>query len=264
MKYTPLDVRHQEFPGGMGGYRKPEVRSFLNDIADDLEELLQVRQRLQDHLQVLETRQEEYRRTEDDLRRAVVGAERISQELRENARREAELITSQAESYRDGVIQQVEARSQALEAQHQARSSELENLYLARNAQLEADSHARFSELEGEYRRRHHELEAAFSARHGELSTLMARAQQEHAQFLAQYRALVGAFSELAARHPAPDPSPLPGTYAAPERSPQNQGMVDAAPQPAGLAGNEASAGEADPDEEQSVSPIRVEEQQFV
>ncbi|MGI8748607.1 MAG: DivIVA domain-containing protein, partial [Deinococcus sp.] len=118
MKYTPLDVRHQEFPGGMGGYRKPEVRSFLNDIADDLEELLQVRQRLQDHLQVLETRQEEYRRTEDDLRRAVVGAERISQELRENARREAELITSQAESYRDGVIQQAEARSQTLEAQH--------------------------------------------------------------------------------------------------------------------------------------------------
>ena len=111
MKYTPLDVRHQEFPGAMGGYKRLDVRTFLNELADDFEELLQSRQELNERLALMEGRLAEYRQSEDDLRRAVVSAERIAQELRENARKEAELITTQAEAYRDSVTQQANARS---------------------------------------------------------------------------------------------------------------------------------------------------------
>ena len=232
MKYTPLDVRHQEFPGGIGGYKRLDVRTFLNEMADDLEGLLQQRQDLNERLMALEGRLTEYRQSEDDLRRAVVSAERISQELRENARREAELITAQADAYRDGVTQQADARSVGLEARHEARTSELETLHRARateleaahqgrSTQLEASYRARFSDLEAQYHRRHRELEqglsartahmeAVFSGRHNELSSLLSRAQSEQAQFVAQYRALVGSFHELSARHPLPDTSPLP------------------------------------------------------
>ena len=232
MKYTPLDVRHQEFPGGIGGYKRLDVRTFLNEMADDLEGLLQQRQDLNERLMALEGRLTEYRQSEDDLRRAVVSAERISQELRENARREAELITAQADAYRDGVTQQADARSVSLEARHEARTSELETLHRARateleaahqgrSTQLEASYRARFSDLEAQYHRRHRELEqglsartahmeTVFSVRHNELSSLLSRAQGEQAQFVAQYRALVGSFHELSARHPAPDASPLP------------------------------------------------------
>ena len=232
MKYSPLDVRHQEFPGNMGGYRKAEVRSFLNDMADDVEAHLQAQQSMQARIQELEAQLQEYRQIEEDLRRAVVGAERIAGELRENARREAELVSAQAEVYRDGVTQQANARSAALEARHEARTTELETLHRARgteleaahqsrSTQLESSYNARFSDLESLYHRRHRELEqglsartahleAVFSNRHNELSTLMSRARDEQAQFVAQYRAMVGSFYELANRHMLPDASPLP------------------------------------------------------
>ena len=232
MKYTPLDVRHQEFPGNLGGYKRLDVRTFMNELADDLEELLQARLDLSEKLAALEGRLAEYRQSEDDLRRAVVSAERISQELRENARREAELISAQAEAYRDGVTQQANARSVALEARHEARTGELETLHRARateleaahqgrSTQLEASYRARFSDLEAQYHRRHRELEqglsgrtshleAVFSQRYNELSSLLSRARDEQAQFVAQYRAMVGSFHELALRHPLPEAVPLP------------------------------------------------------
>jgi cell division initiation protein len=232
VKYTPLDLRHQEFSGNMGGYKRLDVRTFLNDVADDLEELLQARQELNERLIAQEGRLAEYRQSEDDLRRAVVSAERIAQELRENARREAELISAQAEAYRDGVTQQANARSVALEARHEARTGELETLHRARateleaahqgrSTQLEASYRARFSDLEAQYHRRHRELEqglsartthmeSAFSVRHNELSSLLSRARDEQAQFVAQYRALVASFYELSSRHPLPEPTPLP------------------------------------------------------
>ena len=232
MKYTPLDVRHQEFPGNLGGYKRLDVRTFMNELADDFEELLQGRQDLNERLLALEGRLAEYRQSEDDLRRAVVSAERISQELRENARREAELISAQAEAYRDGVTQQANARSVALEARHEARTGELETLHRARateleaahqgrSTQLEAGYRARFSDLEAQYHRRHRELEqglsgrtshleAVFSQRYNELSSLLSRARDEQAQFVAQYRAMVGSFHELSSRHPLPEALPLP------------------------------------------------------
>ena len=232
VKYTPLDVRHQEFPGNLGGYKRLDVRTFMNELADDFEELLQGRQDLNERLLALEGRLAEYRQSEDDLRRAVVSAERISQELRENARREAELISAQAEAYRDGVTQQANARSVALEARHEARTGELETLHRARateleaahqgrSTQLEAGYRARFSDLEAQYHRRHRELEqglsgrtshleSVFSQRYNELSSLLSRARDEQAQFVAQYRAMVGSFHELSSRHPLPEALPLP------------------------------------------------------
>ncbi|GGR21540.1 DivIVA domain-containing protein [Deinococcus ruber] len=280
MKYSPLDVRHQEFPGTMGGYRKTEVRTFLNDMADELEGHLQTQQSLQARIQELEAQLQEYRQIEEDLRRAVVSAERIAGELRENARREAELISAQAEVYRDGVTQQANARSAALEARHEARTTELETLHRARgteleaahqsrSSQLEASYNARFSDLESLYHRRHRELEqgmsartahleAVFSSRHNELSTMLSRAREEQAQFVAQYRALVGSFYELSARHLMPDTAPLPlelphtatefplalGNGAPGEMRPLNMSLDDA-------------------DEDKQPRPV-VEEQQFV
>ena len=253
--YTPLDVRHQDFPTAVGGYHKGQVRSFLAEVSEDLEARLTAQQALSERVTELEAQIQHYRQSEDDLRRAVVGAERMAGELRENARREAELITTQAQMHRESVMQQANARAASLEAQTEARINELEGLYRTRNTELESamanrSTHlesaynARFSELEGQFHRRHRELEqglsartayleAVFSQRHNELSTLLSRAREEQAQFVAQYRALVGSFHQLAARYLTPDAGPLP---------------LDAPPMPEPQAlGNGASSGAAGP-----------------
>ena len=50
MKFTPLDVRHQEFPTRLGSYDRTSVRAFLNELSDDMETLLQQHQALRDQL----------------------------------------------------------------------------------------------------------------------------------------------------------------------------------------------------------------------
>ena len=288
MKYTPLDVRHQEFPGNLGGYKRLDVRTFMNELADDFEELLQGRQDLNERLLALEGRLAEYRQSEDDLRRAVVSAERISQELRENARREAELISAQAEAYRDGVTQQANARSVALEARHEARTGELETLHRARSTeleaahqgrstQLEAGYRARFSDLEAQYHRRHRELEqglsgrtshleAVFSQRYNELSSLLSRARDEQAQFVAQYRAMVGSFHELSSRHPLPEALPLPTEMPLSPLPALEEGAFPALS--AGMTPEPAQDSQVLTIDERAESPTdpasQVEEQQFV
>jgi cell division initiation protein len=260
MKYSPNDVRHQEFPGGMGGYKRLEVRTFLSELADDLEELLLSRQELNERLQTLEGRVTEYRTSESDLHRAVVSAERIAQEVRENARREAELITSRAET-----------QAAAMESSHEARQSELESLHRSRSSEVEATFRARFSDLEAQYHSRHRELEqglstrtafleSVFSQRHTELSNLLSRVRGEQAQFVAQYRALVGSFHELAGRHPLPELLPLP-TEAPPPSNTANT-LPYTQPLPAQAYVAQTTAVQDDPEGSDAVSAVG--EQQFV
>lgn len=205
MKFTPLDVRHQEFPTRMGGYERSGVRAFLNDLADDLEAQLQQHQLTLERVSMLEKELEAQRQNEDEIRRAVIAAERISHELRENAAREADLMVAQATTERDGLMREVESRRAELESGHQARLAALEAAFRGRFADLERDHHTLTLERERAQAARLAELERAFSERHADLNARLTAARQEYSQFLSGYRALVASFSELAARHAPPE-----------------------------------------------------------
>ncbi|GGR79245.1 DivIVA domain-containing protein [Deinococcus sedimenti] len=210
MKFTPLDVRHQEFPTRMGGYERSSVRAFLHDLADDLEQQLQLHQSTVERVTALQKDLEAQRQNEDEIRRAVIAAERISHELRENAAREAELMVSQATTERDGLMREVESRRAELEAGHQARLSALEAAFRGRFADLERDHHVLTLDRERAQAERLAELERTFSDRHAELNARLVAARQEYSQFLSGYRALVASFTELASRHAPPEETALP------------------------------------------------------
>lgn len=210
MKFTPLDVRHQEFPTRLGGYERASVRAFLNDLSDDLETHLQQHQALRDQITGLERRLEEQRQNEDEIRRAVVAAERISHELRENAARESDLMIAQASLHRDSVVRDAESRSAELESGHQARLAALEAAFRSRFADLERDHHQLTLERERAQAERIAALERTFTERHTELTSRLTGARQEYTQFLSGYRALMSSFSDLSARHVMPDDAALP------------------------------------------------------
>ncbi|UBV43434.1 DivIVA domain-containing protein [Deinococcus taeanensis] len=279
MKFTPLDVRHQEFPSRMGGYDRSSVRAFLNDLADDLELQLQQHHSALERTRDLERDLEAQRQNEDEIRRAVVAAERISHELRENAAREAELMVAQATTERDGLLRETEARRTELEAGHQARQSALEAAFRGRFADLERDHHNLILERERAQAERLAALERTFSDRHADLTARLTAARQEYAQFLSGYRALLGSFTELAARHVPPEepalPVPrlphaaptatdealpvLPPTAAAQATDPASPPDLNAAP----LAGHALiTPGPAQVDADDR--PLRIEAQQFL
>ncbi|NBC94825.1 MAG: DivIVA domain-containing protein [Deinococcus-Thermus bacterium] len=100
MRLTPLDIQHMEFERGVSGYRRAQVRAFLERVAAEREELLKELQGLRDELAEQQRRVEALESAEADLRQAVIAAERIGNQMKDNARREAELIVQGAEADR--------------------------------------------------------------------------------------------------------------------------------------------------------------------
>ncbi len=103
MRLSPLDIQHMEFERGVSGYRRAQVRAFLERVASEREELLKELQALRDEIAEQHKRIETLESAENDLRQAVIAAERIGNQMKDNARREAELILERAESERKGV-----------------------------------------------------------------------------------------------------------------------------------------------------------------
>ncbi len=111
MKLSPLDIEHMEFPTGMGGYSKRQVREFLQQVAGQLETALRENQQLKDELRKLEARIDELQLGESQLKRAVVAAERIAGEIKENAKHEATLILREADSEREQIIRAAQEKT---------------------------------------------------------------------------------------------------------------------------------------------------------
>lgn len=101
MRLSPLEIEHMEFPRGAGGYQRRHVRDFLERVASDVGELLKELQDLQGELDAARQQVAELQAKEAELQRAVIAAERIANEIKENAKREAKLILDEAERVRE-------------------------------------------------------------------------------------------------------------------------------------------------------------------
>ncbi len=114
MKFSPLDIQHMEFGNALNGYTKNQVRDFLEKLAEQTEDLLREQQRLHDELSKRERRIEELQSAELELKRAVIAAERIGNEMKQNAKREAQLLLKDAENSRDDMVREAQARVKEL------------------------------------------------------------------------------------------------------------------------------------------------------
>jgi cell division initiation protein len=79
-----------------GGYRKLETEKLIEDIADSFEEVWRDRGELTDKLEDVEKILAEVKQRESLLASTLVAAEKASTEIREAAKREAELIIAEA------------------------------------------------------------------------------------------------------------------------------------------------------------------------
>jgi cell division initiation protein len=93
---SPLDVRKQEFRRVLRGFDTDEVHAFLETVADELESVLTDNQQLRTEVGDLDEKVTEYRNLEQSLRETLLTAERVMNEARQNARKEAELILREA------------------------------------------------------------------------------------------------------------------------------------------------------------------------
>lgn len=98
MKITPIDIQQQQFKGKMfGGLDQEDVDAFLQSVAAEMENLIRENNELKEQ----ESRQKrelfEVAEKEKELREVMLAAQRITDDMKNNSRKEAELIISEAE-----------------------------------------------------------------------------------------------------------------------------------------------------------------------
>ena len=96
MALTPVEIRHLSPGTGLLGYKRDSVDRLLEEIAASFEDVWRERADLADKVEQLESDLIRYRELESLLRTTLISAERASAELKEQARREAELILTEA------------------------------------------------------------------------------------------------------------------------------------------------------------------------
>ncbi len=96
MALTPVEIRHLHPSTGLFGYKRGATDGLLVEIAESFEDVWRERADLSDKVEQLEADLVRFRELEALLRTTLVSAERAAAELKEQARREADLILGEA------------------------------------------------------------------------------------------------------------------------------------------------------------------------
>jgi cell division initiation protein len=115
MRIAPLDLRQQRFRKALHGYDRTEVVAFLTEAADDYEHALREIDRLRQDLTRTEALLHEHREREATLRNTLLTAQKLSDQLREQAENEAKLIVREAQGRADLLLQKAQARLEEIE-----------------------------------------------------------------------------------------------------------------------------------------------------
>ncbi len=106
MRITPMDIRQQQFTVKMfRGFDTQEVDTFLEDLAADYEALLKENSLLKEQLQVLEERTRGLEEREKVLQETLVTTQRLVEEMKDQARREAAVIIREGEVQAERIIE---------------------------------------------------------------------------------------------------------------------------------------------------------------
>jgi len=97
MKITPVDVAHKTFNRSIYGLDQKEVVSYLEAISDQLESLFKERNDLREKLREKEIQIAEFRDRDQLLKSTLTTASQMSEKIREDAERKAELIIQEAQ-----------------------------------------------------------------------------------------------------------------------------------------------------------------------
>lgn len=114
MRITPSDIEKQEFAVKVRGYDKEEVRNFLIFISQEISNLLLEMDELKKKLMNAEERIKELESREKILKETLIAAQRFSEELKANAKKEADIMIKEAELKADQIVAKATERLREL------------------------------------------------------------------------------------------------------------------------------------------------------
>jgi cell division initiation protein len=115
MKISPMDIQKQSFEQKLRGYDKEEVKTYLSLVAEEVAAIQRERDNLEQEVQTLRALIDEHRQRESMLKNTLLTAQRVSEELKEAARKQAESVVKEAELQADRLLDLAQARAHEVE-----------------------------------------------------------------------------------------------------------------------------------------------------
>lgn len=101
---TPLDVRRYEFGRALRGYDPERVDQFREQVADELERLTRVNQELEQKARSLHDQLKSFRERDKALNDALVSAQQLRSEMKDQAERESQLTLREAQAQAERIL----------------------------------------------------------------------------------------------------------------------------------------------------------------
>ena len=115
MKISPMDLQRQTFAQKLRGFDQAEVRTYLNIVAEEVAALQRERDGLDQEVQSLRALVDEHRQRETILKNTLLTAQRLSEEIKEAARKQSESVVKEAEIQADRLLELAQSRAQEVE-----------------------------------------------------------------------------------------------------------------------------------------------------
>jgi cell division initiation protein len=115
MKLTPTDVQRQTFGKRLRGFDPDEVRAFLAALAEEMVALQREKDAIEQQLRHLELIVNEHREREAILKNTLLTAQKVAEDIRDVARREADTVIKQAELQGDRLLDLAQTRAHEVE-----------------------------------------------------------------------------------------------------------------------------------------------------
>jgi cell division initiation protein len=110
MRITPIEIQQQRFKSRLFGYDTTAVDQFLEMLADELEQLYHQNNDLKESLARTRTSLEQMREREKLLQQTLVTAQKMTDELKDQARRDAEIVIAEAHIEGERVLRDANER----------------------------------------------------------------------------------------------------------------------------------------------------------
>lgn len=114
---TPLDVRRYEFGKALRGYDPERVDQFREQVAEELERLSRLNQDLDAKARGFHEQLRAFRERDKAINEALVSAQQLRGDIREQADKEAALIIREAKAEGERMVEEARAEIRRMEDQ---------------------------------------------------------------------------------------------------------------------------------------------------
>jgi cell division initiation protein len=160
---TPLEIQKQLFSRALKGYSPEEVRGYLSLVAEEIERLVKEVDRLSRENVMLRDELDDHSQRERILKDTLLSAQKVSEDVKANARKEAELIVKDAELLSERVVSQ--AMQRVADIERAIQDLKIERLAVRNRLQSTLDTVQQMITLDSEQEATEQPITAVFRKR---------------------------------------------------------------------------------------------------